>query len=247
MVIITIIGVVAPGAYFGATSYFSQAHDLQRKKDLKNLELVMEYYYDAASAYPSTIPSCNEPFMLNDRVLLDSFPCDPMTHEPYVYLTDSLTGYQWYKIYTKLERNNDLSIPLVGCSQGCGPECAYNFGVASSNISITSCIWSGPRITPIPTEAVPPTLTPTVTPIAEPTLPTVPIATPVLTPTPEPSPAYLRYVCAPGGGQIGYCEVFDDPDRSLCPFVFPNDATCQDKCDEKNNRCKNSSGKYKPY
>ncbi len=192
----------------------------------------MEYYYDAASAYPSTIPSCGKPLMYNDRVILDSFPCDPITNEPYTYLTDELTKYQWYKIYTHLERNSDLSIDLIGCSEGCGPECAYNFGVASSNISVTACLWSGPHIIPILT--IEPTITPYVS----------------LQPTPQasvaPTPAYYKYVCAPGGGQIGTCEIFDDPDRSLCPFVFPNDETCQNKCDEKNNRCKNSSGKYKP-
>lgn len=224
----------------GVSSYFAQARDYHRKKDLKDLEVVMEYYYDAASAYPASIPSCGKPLLYNDRVILDSFPCDPETNQPYMYLTDSLTNYQWYKIYTNLERKADLSIGLIGCSTGCGPECSYNFGVASSNISVTACLWSGPYNTPIPTSE--PTNTPPSTP-----QPTVQITLEPTPTIPEPTPAYLRYVCAPGGGDLGFCEVFDDPDRSLCPFVFPNDETCQNKCDSKDNRCKNSSGKYKPY
>ncbi|MFH0749939.1 MAG: hypothetical protein V1917_03460 [Candidatus Gottesmanbacteria bacterium] len=239
LLVVTIIGIIAPTAYLGVSSYFAQAHDFQRKKDLKDLEVVMEYYYDAATAYPSAIPACGKPLMYNDKVILDSFPCDPTTNEPYTYLTDELTQYQWYKIYTHLERNADQSIPLIGCSDGCGPECAYNFGVASSNISITACVWSGPDISPRPTEE--PTETP------QPTIQTDPSnypAEPTL--SPAPTPAYSNYVCAPGGGQLGFCEVFDDPDRSLCPFVYLDDPTCQNKCDDKNNRCKNSSGKYIP-
>lgn len=240
LLVVSIIGILAPGAYVATASYFSQAHDLQRKKDLKNLEIVMEYYYDAASAYPAAIPDCGEPLQYNDRVILDEFPCDPTTNQPYTYLTDSLTGYSWYKIYTHLERNEDLSIPIIGCTQGCGPDCAYNFGVASSNISVTACVWLGSSI---PTPQDTPSITPS---------PTVIVSTPEVTPepvtiTPEPTPLWGKYVCAPGGGQPGVCEVFDDPDRSLCPFIYPNDPTCQGACDITDNRCKNSSGKYKPY
>lgn len=212
----------------GVSSYFAQARDYHRKKDLKDLEVVMEYYYDAASAYPSSVPPCGKPLMYNDKVILDSFPCDP-TDTPYLYLTDELTNHQWYKMYTHLERDSDLSIALIGCSSGCGPECAYNFGVASSNISVTACVWPPGHGTP--TMAVTPTPQPTIE----------------LAPTTTPMPAFARYVCAPGGGQPGVCEIFDDPDRSLCPFVYPNDPTCQYQCDDKDNRCKNSSGKYKPY
>ncbi len=239
LLVVAIIGVIAPTTYVGVSSYFSQARDYHRKKDLKDLEVVMEYYYDAASAYPATIPDCGKPLKYQERVILDSFPCDPTTNQPYTYLTDSLTNYQWYKIYTHLEKTSDLSIPLIGCSGGCGPECAYNFGVASSNISVTACVWSAPYSTPIPT--IEPTMTPYIT--LAPTIQTSAAPTPTVV---VPTPAYFRYVCAPGGGQIGSCEIFDDPDRSLCPFVFPNDETCQNTCEDKNNRCKNASGKYKP-
>jgi type II secretory pathway pseudopilin PulG len=243
LLVVSIIGIIAPTTYMGVSSYFAQAHDLHRKKDLKDLEVVMEYYYDAATAYPSAIPPCGKPLMYTDRVILDSFPCDPTTNKPYVYITDELTQYQWYKIYTHLERNTDQSIALIGCSDGCGPQCAYNFGVASSNISVTACVFPAPHISPIPTNELTPTpqLTPQPTIQTDPTsVPTEPMS------SPAPTPAFLNYVCAPGGGQPGYCEVFDDPDRSLCPFVYPDDQTCQNQCDNKDNRCKNSSGKYKP-
>lgn len=198
----------------------------------------MEHYYAAANAYPLSLPPCGQPLKYNNKVIMDAIPCDPTAHAPYVYLTDSLTQYQWYKIYTNLERDIDKSIALIGCSDGCGPECAYNYGVASPNISITTCVLSGPGISPIPTvtaEASSPTpgASPTIAPVK-----------PTLSPLPSPATATANYVCAPGGGQNGSCEEFDDPDRSLCPVVYIDDPTCQNKCGSKDNRCKNASGKY---
>lgn len=55
-----------------------------------------------------------------------------------------------------------------------------------------------------------------------------------------------QYVCSPGGGQEGSCELFDDPDLSECPIIFSNDPTCQNKCGDPGNRCKNSRGKHVP-
>lgn len=238
---LSIIGIIAPTIYIGGTSYFAQAYDYHRKKDLKDLEVVMEYYYDVASAYPSSIPPCGEPLMYNNRAILDSFPCDPTTDEPYAYLTDELTQYQWYKIYTHLERNEDQSIPLISCADGCGPGCAYNFGLASSNISVTTCIWPDQNNSPTATNEPTDTPQPTPEPNTQ-TNPTNSPTEPVISPIPPP---FANYVCAPGGGQPGICEVFDNPDRSLCPFVYPNDPTCQNQCDSKENRCVNASGKYK--
>lgn len=56
----------------------------------------------------------------------------------------------------------------------------------------------------------------------------------------------VYYVCSPGGGQEGACEAYDDPTISQCPVVFPNDPTCKTSCADRNNRCKNSSGKHVP-
>jgi len=227
----SLIGTIA---FVGIPSYFAQARDYSRKKDLKDLAVVMEYYYDAASAYPLSIPSCGEPLLFREKIILDSFPCDPKTNESYMYITDEYTEYQWYKIYTHLERNADLSIPLIGCFDGCGPECAYNFGVASSNISVTACLWSQAIASTIPSEPThpPSDVSPTIIPSE--------------TPSEIISEMPLNYVCAPGGGTVGSCEVFDDPDRSLCPFVYLDDPSCQNQCDNKDNRCRNASGKYKP-
>jgi general secretion pathway protein G len=231
LIVMAIISVASPIAYSNVSSYYAQARDYRRKADLKKIELAMEEYYDFSASYPPTIPECNHSFSYGNTILMEDYPCDPKTQSPYTYLTDDLVGYQWYKVYTKLEKSADQSIALVGCENGCGPECHYNFGVASSNISITTCFWPmAQQPTPIPT--IPNMPSPTVMPtdITEPT----------------PTPIVKQYVCAPGGGQSGSCEVFDDPDRSLCPVIYPNDPTCQNQCWRGDKQCKNASGKYKP-
>jgi len=55
------------------------------------------------------------------------------------------------------------------------------------------------------------------------------------------------YVCAPGGGKTGSCELYNDPEISLCPKLYYRDATCQGECSNPANRCQNASGKNIPY
>lgn len=75
--------------------------------------------------------------------------------------------------------------------------------------------------------------------IIQPTI--APTSAEPLTPTP------IQYACSPGGGQTGLCEPYDDPARSQCPKVYPNDPTCAGgECSEHENRCKDSSGKHVP-
>lgn len=237
LVVMGIIGLLVPFGFGSIKVQTERARDFRRKSDLQDIKIAMEQYYSAANAFPATIPFCGESFQYKSDLLLREFPCDPLTRAPYTYLTDSLIEYQWYKVYTHLERHDDTIIEQIGCQDGCGPECAYNYGVASTNISITACIWA----TPLPTSTPEPTAIPTIS-----TLPTD-VTTPTsMIPTSTPQPTQLNYVCAPGGGDEGSCEVFDDPDRSLCPFVYLNDPTCQNQCYDKENKCKNSSGKYKP-
>lgn len=59
-------------------------------------------------------------------------------------------------------------------------------------------------------------------------------------------PPPIFFACSPGGGAAGLCEQFDDPTKSQCPVIFENDASCQGACSNRDNRCKNSSGKHVP-
>lgn len=76
-------------------------------------------------------------------------------------------------------------------------------------------------------------------------LPPQPTSTPI--PPVSPTPTPMQYACSPGGGQEGLCELYDDPGRSQCPKVYPNDPTCSGgECSKNENRCKDSSGKHIP-
>ena len=56
----------------------------------------------------------------------------------------------------------------------------------------------------------------------------------------------LQYVCAPGGGSDGSCEVFEDPELSECPRLYLDNPTCNNDCSVPKNRCANAKGKQVP-
>lgn len=55
------------------------------------------------------------------------------------------------------------------------------------------------------------------------------------------------YVCAPGGGHSGSCELYQNPTISLCPKLYGLDSTCKNECSIPANKCQNASGKNIPY
>ncbi len=52
----------------------------------------------------------------------------------------------------------------------------------------------------------------------------------------------VYYACTPSGE----CAEFEDPFISECPRIFENDPTCEEACDEKENRCHDQRGKRIP-
>lgn len=59
-------------------------------------------------------------------------------------------------------------------------------------------------------------------------------------------PDPIIYACSPGGGTIGICDQYDNPQLSDCPFTYPDDPTCNGDCGDPKKRCKNASGKHVP-
>lgn len=206
LIIISLVGVLAlltSSIYIG--SNIQKGRDAKRKTDLAILTNTIEEYYSSVGCYPDSLVSCNQKFSYGSDVFMSAMLCDPKTGINYTYVNDNLTCPQLFTIYTNLEYKKDPRIDEVGCTYGCGPDCLYNYGVASPNTTLIKC-------------------------------------TPSVTPTPTP----VQYVCAPGGGQEGHCEAFEDPALSECPKIYPDDPTCNNECNIPANRCKNSSGKYKP-
>ncbi len=220
LVVIAIIGFLMLLATPSILAQLQKARDGKRKLDINLIQKGLEEYYDSTNCYPERLPECSKPLIVGATNILNGIPCDPQNKLFYPYITTGENCSPYFKLYAKLERSSDPNILMVGCENGCGPNCAYNFGVSSSNVSLDFC---EPPITPNPTE-VPPSPT-------------------SLTPSPTP----ILYVCGPASGPFpdGRCESFVIPTLSECPKIYPNDPTCQSECYLKDNRCKNAKGKFK--
>lgn len=215
LIVISLLGAFVLLVFIEVQAQLKKSRDARRKLDFNSMRNVLEDYYDTRRCYPQTLPNCNQSFVLGNTTLLASIPCDPKSKASYYYLSDGGSCSSWFKLYTNLEISTDRLIDLVGCRYGCGPNCAYNFGVSSSNVDLGECF-------------PPPTPTPTTKPTFIPTpIPTLYVCTPASGPKP-----------------LGKCEPFAMPTLSECPKIFPNDPTCQYQCGDPANRCKNEKGKY---
>ena len=115
---------------FNPLGSLGKARDARRKADLQKLKTKLEDYNNDHKKYPDSL-NCGESLL----PYLSTIPCDPATGQSYAYYTNGDT----YQIYTKLENSSDISIAQVGCDQGCGPGCAYNYGISSPNSGLQSC------------------------------------------------------------------------------------------------------------
>ena len=239
LVVMGLAGIIGTRVVYSITDQYKKARDANRKDDLSFISNVLEDNFNDTACFPGSLLDC-DPDHSSEGVLTD-LPCDPSRETSYVYVSDGNECSLTYELYTNLESKGDPAIINVGCGYGCGPECLYNYGVASTNTTLTMC----PGPTPTPT--VTPTSTPTSTPTHTPTHTPTPLPSPTNTPTPTVTPMPIEYVCAPGGGQVGSCLPFDYPNLSECPIIFLGDPTCRGMCADRENQCKTSRGKYKPW
>lgn len=246
LIVTAILGIVSGTTYVSAAPQFQRARDARRKADLLRISKGIEEYYQDKGCYPVAIPVCGNPLKIDDLNVLANIPCDPKPKSSYVYVNEGGACSKWYQLYADLEFTADTIIDRVDCRRnGCGPDCKFNYGVASTNKNLNNyCVAEGSTPPPLPTPTPTPTgqgglPTPTFTPTPSPTSPTEEPGVP--TPTAAPPPAPLQYVCAPPSG---VCLPFFDPKRSGCPDVYPDDPTCQNVCWDKKNQCHDERGKY---
>lgn len=196
LIVIILLALLTIAAFITVPTQLKKSRDARRKADLDRIKIALYDYYFDYDCFPENLPNCQENFGQNGMVYLNNFPCDSKG-DPYRYVVTKKGGgkcSQWFRLFTNLEVTTDPIIAKIHCSQGCGPDCAYNYGVASTNTQIyRDC--------------------------------------------------YFTYACNPGGN----CEAFDDPAISQCPKVFDNDLNCDNQCSQKENRCKNDSGKHIPW
>jgi general secretion pathway protein G len=219
LIVIFILGILSVLIPITISNQIKKARDARRKADFNLIQKGLEQYYDSVGCYPKKLPNCGEKLAISNNNFIQEIPCDPKTKQPYLYITADRDCSPYFKLYTRLERSDDFNILMVGCQNGCGPDCIYNFGIASVNTSLDYC---QPGVTP--------------------TL----VLTPSLITTPTPTP--IQYVCGPASGPYpnGRCEPYAVPTLSECPKVYPNDPTCRNECYIKENRCKNAKGKFMP-
>ena len=225
LVVLVILEILLLFVAITIVAQLQRARDGRRKLDFNLVRTGLEQYFDTANCYPATLPACDDPLMINKQVYLSGIPCDPKTHKAYAYYTSIASCSTWFKLYTNLERSDDPNINWSGCSFGCGPQCQYNFGISSPNIGLDRC-------TPTPSPSIKPSSA----------------ATPTRGPTNTPTPTPIQYVCGPASGPypLGRCEPYAVPTLSECPKIYLNDPTCNYECWDKDNRCRNAKGKYKP-
>lgn len=117
-----------------------KAKDSKTKANLYKIYLALEDYYDSNGSFPKTLPDCDSPLTLNSNIFLNNIPCDPFDDSNYLYESNlNQSNGDWFKLYAKLRNLDDPIIVLTGCLNGCGPECEYNYGIASSNMNIDKC------------------------------------------------------------------------------------------------------------
>lgn len=167
----------------------ARARDAVRKSNIDKLTKFIEDYYSDTDCYPVSIPLCGNSYTTGDRTYLVNIPCDPKTKNSYVYVSEISSCPKWYQLYGNLEYSADTAIDKLGCRNGCGPECQFNYGAASSNVRLNSLCRDATPVAPEPSPG----------------------------PTNPPSGGPLQYVCAPGGAceAFMYPELSGCPDIYL--------------------------------
>jgi len=135
LVVITVLGLLFILVAVNAPPQLKKARDAHRKADLQLIKVALYDYYFDYDCFPQELPKCGEDFGLEGEPYLKNFPCDPKGIG-YGYEVEDEECSQWFKILTNLENIQDSGIDKVGCRNGCGPECKYNYGLASTNIRV---------------------------------------------------------------------------------------------------------------
>jgi type II secretory pathway pseudopilin PulG len=220
--VITILVVIAGliiVSYLNVPAIQARVRDARRKADLQKMSVAIADYEDTNNCYPVSLSVCKNIFKDGDTTIVSSIPCDPQTNDSYIYVAESSECPSWFQLYTILEYDKDNLIDKVGCRYGCGPDCQFNYGVASPNQNLNPYCQAPDVDEGGEDEDADEDSAETAT---------------------DDDPA--EYVCDPAGR----CEVYQDPEISGCPNIYPNDPECQSQCEDRENRCRNERGKYIP-
>jgi len=133
LIVMAILGLLATIGLGSFRSSQMKGRDAQRKSDLGQIQKALEMYYNDYSGYPETLPDGGGSWQdAKGTLYMKEVPKDPKDFD-YCYETEA--NQTWYRIYAKLENNQDSGIAKTGCSAGCtcGGDNTYNYKVTSSN------------------------------------------------------------------------------------------------------------------
>lgn len=139
LIVISLILILVITSVIIIPTQIIKAKDAKIKAHLHQIYMSLEDYYDSNNSFPDSFPNCGQPLINNGHIYMPSIPCDPFNNSNYFYQSGSDTYGKWFKVYAKLRNLQDSIISLVGCSNGCGPNCEYNYGVSSTNTLIDRC------------------------------------------------------------------------------------------------------------
>lgn len=139
IIVMTILLFLIAAGFWAIRSQMAKGNDAKRKDDLERIRVAFEDYYNDHGCYPDValLRNCGSDSL---APYLDKIPCDPATGEPYLGVAGVL--YQggcatWYKVYTRLENENDPAIAKLGIAKGTTiNEQEVNYGVASPNVAV---------------------------------------------------------------------------------------------------------------
>lgn len=127
LIVISIIAFLAILIVAYLRSQVFKGNDARRKADLKRIGVAVEEYEKDKNCYPlPSLLTCNPGKGL--LPYLNKIPCDPVTDATYLYDYEDSVCPRWYRIYGKLENEQDPDGIL-----GIGPNSAYNFEYSSPN------------------------------------------------------------------------------------------------------------------
>ncbi len=135
LVVMAIIGLLVFFSAIGIRTQIERARDAERKSDLEKIKIALYDYFFDNDCFPVSLPNCGERLAVKETSYLNDFPCDPNGNQ-YSYQVEEGDCGQWFRVFADLENRQDAGIEKVGCDLGCGPDCVYNYGLASTNVQI---------------------------------------------------------------------------------------------------------------